>query len=148
MLVQTAVQLPMLPRMELPNHFLSGEASSRMGMKLQSKPGGCMSVKTKLFERLQSLGGVDDPSHTKQNEVAVLLLEGLQLILGPAGPAGVFTAGKKGKIYACRSAACTRKEPPNGSHRQRASLSPPGPQGFDPRTSCLLSPSSRLTRAP
>eukprot|EP00983_Pelagomonas_calceolata_P017384 545217-Pelagomonas_calceolata.AAC.1 len=27
-----------------------------MGMKLQSKPGGCMSVKTKLFERLQSVG--------------------------------------------------------------------------------------------
>eukprot|EP00983_Pelagomonas_calceolata_P062412 1147305-Pelagomonas_calceolata.AAC.1 len=35
-----------------------------MGMKLQSKPGGCMSVKTKLFKRLQSVGGVDDPSHT------------------------------------------------------------------------------------
>eukprot|EP00983_Pelagomonas_calceolata_P071165 1151099-Pelagomonas_calceolata.AAC.3 len=27
-----------------------------------------------------------------------------------------------------------RKEPPNGSHRQRASLSPPRPQGFDPYT--------------
>eukprot|EP00983_Pelagomonas_calceolata_P074108 1152412-Pelagomonas_calceolata.AAC.1 len=35
-----------------------------MGMKLQSKPGGCMSVTTKLFKRLQSVGGVDDPSHT------------------------------------------------------------------------------------
>eukprot|EP00983_Pelagomonas_calceolata_P004029 131123-Pelagomonas_calceolata.AAC.1 len=32
-----------------------------MGMKLQSKTGGCMSVKTK---RLQSTGGVDDPAHT------------------------------------------------------------------------------------
>eukprot|EP00983_Pelagomonas_calceolata_P024713 778593-Pelagomonas_calceolata.AAC.1 len=35
-----------------------------MGMKLQSKPGGCMSVKTKLCKRLQSVGDVDDPSHT------------------------------------------------------------------------------------
>eukprot|EP00983_Pelagomonas_calceolata_P022023 691250-Pelagomonas_calceolata.AAC.1 len=33
----------------------------RMSMKLQSKPGGCMSMKTKLFKRLQS---ADDPSHT------------------------------------------------------------------------------------
>eukprot|EP00983_Pelagomonas_calceolata_P008034 261832-Pelagomonas_calceolata.AAC.1 len=41
-----------------------------------------------------------------------------------------------------------RKEPPNGSHRQRASLCPPRPQEFDPGTSSLLSPSSRLTRAP
>eukprot|EP00983_Pelagomonas_calceolata_P055609 1144232-Pelagomonas_calceolata.AAC.1 len=48
-----------------------------MGMKLQSKPGGCMSVKTKLLKRLQSVGGV-----------AVLLLGGLKLVLGP----GVFTA--------------------------------------------------------
>eukprot|EP00983_Pelagomonas_calceolata_P069057 1150208-Pelagomonas_calceolata.AAC.2 len=31
--------------------------------KLQSKPGSCMSVKTKLFKRLQSVGGVDDTSH-------------------------------------------------------------------------------------
>eukprot|EP00983_Pelagomonas_calceolata_P075085 1152837-Pelagomonas_calceolata.AAC.1 len=29
-----------------------------MGMKLQSKLNGCMSVKTKLFKRLQSVGGV------------------------------------------------------------------------------------------
>eukprot|EP00983_Pelagomonas_calceolata_P065013 1148403-Pelagomonas_calceolata.AAC.3 len=35
-----------------------------MGVKLQSKPGGCMSVKTKLLKRLQSVWGVDDPSHT------------------------------------------------------------------------------------
>eukprot|EP00983_Pelagomonas_calceolata_P084202 1156315-Pelagomonas_calceolata.AAC.2 len=42
-----------------------------MGMKLQSKPGGCMRVKTKLFKRLQSVG-----------EVAVLLLGGLLLVLG------------------------------------------------------------------
>eukprot|EP00983_Pelagomonas_calceolata_P009034 293794-Pelagomonas_calceolata.AAC.1 len=44
-------------------------------MKLQSKPGGCMSVKAKLFKRLQGVG-----------EIVVLLLGGLQLILGP----GVF----------------------------------------------------------
>eukprot|EP00983_Pelagomonas_calceolata_P050407 1141960-Pelagomonas_calceolata.AAC.5 len=49
---------------------------NRMGMKLQSKPGSCMSVKTELFKRFQSVG-----------EVVVLLLGGLQLILGP----GVFT---------------------------------------------------------
>eukprot|EP00983_Pelagomonas_calceolata_P125784 1161236-Pelagomonas_calceolata.AAC.2 len=30
---------------------------NRMSMKLQSKPCGCMSVKTKLFKRLQSVGG-------------------------------------------------------------------------------------------
>eukprot|EP00983_Pelagomonas_calceolata_P055666 1144254-Pelagomonas_calceolata.AAC.1 len=41
----------------------------RMGMKLQSKPGGCMGVKTKLFKRLQSVRGVDDPAHTLQNRV-------------------------------------------------------------------------------
>eukprot|EP00983_Pelagomonas_calceolata_P071734 1151380-Pelagomonas_calceolata.AAC.1 len=48
----------------------------RMNMKLQSKLGGCMSVKTKLFTRLQSVEGI-----------VVLLLGGLDLILGP----GVFT---------------------------------------------------------
>eukprot|EP00983_Pelagomonas_calceolata_P003348 109114-Pelagomonas_calceolata.AAC.1 len=47
------------------NKFIS--VLNRMGMKLQSKPGGCMSVKTKLFKRLQSVWGVDDPSHTQQN---------------------------------------------------------------------------------
>eukprot|EP00983_Pelagomonas_calceolata_P050221 1141858-Pelagomonas_calceolata.AAC.2 len=36
----------------------------RMSMKLQSKPGGCMSVKTKLFKRLQSVWSVDHPTHT------------------------------------------------------------------------------------
>eukprot|EP00983_Pelagomonas_calceolata_P014183 452905-Pelagomonas_calceolata.AAC.1 len=36
----------------------------RMGMKLKIKPGGFMSVKIKLFKRLQSVGGVDDPAHT------------------------------------------------------------------------------------
>eukprot|EP00983_Pelagomonas_calceolata_P074139 1152432-Pelagomonas_calceolata.AAC.1 len=35
-----------------------------IGMKLQSKLGGCMSVKAKLFKRLQSVKGVDEPSHT------------------------------------------------------------------------------------
>eukprot|EP00983_Pelagomonas_calceolata_P080422 1155142-Pelagomonas_calceolata.AAC.2 len=37
-----------------------------MGMKLQSKPGGCMNVnlETKLLKRLQSVGGVSEPSHT------------------------------------------------------------------------------------
>eukprot|EP00983_Pelagomonas_calceolata_P122444 1160910-Pelagomonas_calceolata.AAC.1 len=35
-----------------------------MGMKLQSKPGGCMRVKTKLFKRLRGVRGVDDPIHT------------------------------------------------------------------------------------
>eukprot|EP00983_Pelagomonas_calceolata_P017917 562030-Pelagomonas_calceolata.AAC.1 len=35
-----------------------------MGTKLQSKLGGCMSVKNKLFKRLQSVKGVDEPSHT------------------------------------------------------------------------------------
>eukprot|EP00983_Pelagomonas_calceolata_P128303 1161498-Pelagomonas_calceolata.AAC.4 len=59
----------------------------RMGMKLQSKPGGCMSVKTKLFKRLQSVRGVGDASHTEQNKVALLLFGGLKLTLGP----GVFT---------------------------------------------------------
>eukprot|EP00983_Pelagomonas_calceolata_P034733 1088124-Pelagomonas_calceolata.AAC.1 len=39
----------------------------RMGMKLRSKPGGCMSVKTNLFKSLQSMMGVDDSTHTKQN---------------------------------------------------------------------------------
>eukprot|EP00983_Pelagomonas_calceolata_P131992 1161829-Pelagomonas_calceolata.AAC.1 len=36
----------------------------KMRMKLQSKLGGCMSVKTKLFKGLQSVMGVDDPTHT------------------------------------------------------------------------------------
>eukprot|EP00983_Pelagomonas_calceolata_P036185 1132479-Pelagomonas_calceolata.AAC.1 len=45
-------------------------------MKLQSKPGSCMSVKTKLFQKLQSVGGV-----------VVLLIGGLKLVFGP----GVFT---------------------------------------------------------
>eukprot|EP00983_Pelagomonas_calceolata_P100440 1158567-Pelagomonas_calceolata.AAC.2 len=36
-------------------------------MKLQSKPGGLMSVKTKLLKGLQSVRGVDDPAHTQQN---------------------------------------------------------------------------------
>eukprot|EP00983_Pelagomonas_calceolata_P119831 1160642-Pelagomonas_calceolata.AAC.11 len=36
----------------------------RMSMKLESKFDGCMSVKTKLFKRLQSVRGVDDPAHT------------------------------------------------------------------------------------
>eukprot|EP00983_Pelagomonas_calceolata_P028618 895924-Pelagomonas_calceolata.AAC.1 len=35
-----------------------------MGMMLQSKPGGCLSVKTKLFKRLQSVGSENDPTHT------------------------------------------------------------------------------------
>eukprot|EP00983_Pelagomonas_calceolata_P058860 1145664-Pelagomonas_calceolata.AAC.1 len=39
----------------------------RMDVKIQSKPGGCISVKTNLFKRLQSVGGADDPSHTWQN---------------------------------------------------------------------------------
>eukprot|EP00983_Pelagomonas_calceolata_P072983 1151960-Pelagomonas_calceolata.AAC.2 len=39
----------------------------RMDMKLQSKLDGCVSVKTKLLKRLQSVRGVDDPTHTKQN---------------------------------------------------------------------------------
>eukprot|EP00983_Pelagomonas_calceolata_P055408 1144135-Pelagomonas_calceolata.AAC.1 len=48
----------------------------RMGMKLPSKLGGLVHVKTKLFKRLQSVG-----------RVAVLLLGGLELALGP----GAFT---------------------------------------------------------
>eukprot|EP00983_Pelagomonas_calceolata_P052303 1142791-Pelagomonas_calceolata.AAC.2 len=44
--------------------------SDRMGIKLQSRLGGLMNVKTKLFKRLQSV-----------RDVAVLL-GGLQLILG------------------------------------------------------------------
>eukprot|EP00983_Pelagomonas_calceolata_P081306 1155519-Pelagomonas_calceolata.AAC.1 len=36
----------------------------RMSNKLQSKLGGSVRVKTKLFKGLQSLGGVDDPAHT------------------------------------------------------------------------------------
>eukprot|EP00983_Pelagomonas_calceolata_P046901 1140381-Pelagomonas_calceolata.AAC.3 len=36
----------------------------RMGMKLQSKPGGSVSVETKPFQGLQSVGGVNDPAHT------------------------------------------------------------------------------------
>eukprot|EP00983_Pelagomonas_calceolata_P060938 1146596-Pelagomonas_calceolata.AAC.5 len=38
-------------------------------MKLNSKLGGCMSLKTKLFKGLQSVRGEDDPSHTYQNGV-------------------------------------------------------------------------------
>eukprot|EP00983_Pelagomonas_calceolata_P117183 1160390-Pelagomonas_calceolata.AAC.5 len=36
----------------------------RMSMKLQSKLGGLVSVKTKLFKRLKSVGAVDDPART------------------------------------------------------------------------------------
>eukprot|EP00983_Pelagomonas_calceolata_P025364 795912-Pelagomonas_calceolata.AAC.1 len=35
----------------------------RMSMKLQSKLGGYMNVKTKLFQRLQSVRGVDPRPH-------------------------------------------------------------------------------------
>eukprot|EP00983_Pelagomonas_calceolata_P046734 1140320-Pelagomonas_calceolata.AAC.9 len=36
----------------------------RMSMKLQSKVDGCMTTKTKLFKRLSSVKGVDDPAHS------------------------------------------------------------------------------------
>eukprot|EP00983_Pelagomonas_calceolata_P062652 1147377-Pelagomonas_calceolata.AAC.1 len=39
----------------------------RLSMKLQSKLGALVSVKTKLFKRLKSVGAVDDPAHTLQN---------------------------------------------------------------------------------
>eukprot|EP00983_Pelagomonas_calceolata_P079046 1154513-Pelagomonas_calceolata.AAC.1 len=39
----------------------------RMGMKLQSKPGGCMRVKTKLCKRLQSVMGFIYPEKHKQH---------------------------------------------------------------------------------
>eukprot|EP00983_Pelagomonas_calceolata_P019082 599765-Pelagomonas_calceolata.AAC.1 len=38
-----------------------------LSMKLESKPGGCLIVKTKLFKRLKSVGGVGNLSHTYQN---------------------------------------------------------------------------------
>eukprot|EP00983_Pelagomonas_calceolata_P129160 1161585-Pelagomonas_calceolata.AAC.1 len=44
------------------NKFIS--VLNRMSMKLQSKVDGCMSIKTKLFKRLLSVKGVDDPAHT------------------------------------------------------------------------------------
>eukprot|EP00983_Pelagomonas_calceolata_P007063 230001-Pelagomonas_calceolata.AAC.1 len=47
-----------------------------MSMKLQSKLGGFMIVKAKLFKRLQSV-----------REIAVLLLKGLELTLGPSASA-------------------------------------------------------------
>eukprot|EP00983_Pelagomonas_calceolata_P102717 1158838-Pelagomonas_calceolata.AAC.11 len=52
-----------------------------IGMKLQSKPGGCMSVKAMLFKRLQDIAP------------AVLLLGGFRLILGP-GVLAVFDLNK------------------------------------------------------
>eukprot|EP00983_Pelagomonas_calceolata_P117420 1160413-Pelagomonas_calceolata.AAC.6 len=36
----------------------------KVSMKLQSKLGGCLSVKTKPFNGLQSVSDVDDPAHT------------------------------------------------------------------------------------
>eukprot|EP00983_Pelagomonas_calceolata_P060518 1146415-Pelagomonas_calceolata.AAC.1 len=49
---------------------------------------------------------------------------------------------KERPTFAVRPRAL-RKEPPIDSHQQRASLSPPRSQGFDPGTSSLLLPSSR-----
>eukprot|EP00983_Pelagomonas_calceolata_P075816 1153163-Pelagomonas_calceolata.AAC.3 len=39
-------------------------ALDRMSMKFQSKLDGCMSIKTKLFKRLQRVKGFDDSAHT------------------------------------------------------------------------------------
>eukprot|EP00983_Pelagomonas_calceolata_P054819 1143868-Pelagomonas_calceolata.AAC.4 len=62
----------------------------RMGMRLQSKLEGCISIKTKLFKRLQTLKceapGVLMTTPTPNRWIAVLLIGGLELISGP----GVF----------------------------------------------------------
>ena len=69
-------------------------------MKLEGKLGGFNRLKTKLFQGLQSVRGVDGPAHTQKNgmksdvsalkvlaKLAVLLLGGLKLAPRP----GVFT---------------------------------------------------------
>eukprot|EP00983_Pelagomonas_calceolata_P116833 1160355-Pelagomonas_calceolata.AAC.7 len=48
------VKISLLKSASGANKFIS--VLNRLSMKLQGKPGGCMSVKTKLFERLQSRG--------------------------------------------------------------------------------------------
>eukprot|EP00983_Pelagomonas_calceolata_P037470 1136339-Pelagomonas_calceolata.AAC.2 len=62
LILVTRVERSLLKSASGVREFLS--VLNGMGMKLESKPGGCLSVKTKLFKRLQSVGGVDDPAHT------------------------------------------------------------------------------------
>eukprot|EP00983_Pelagomonas_calceolata_P007055 229695-Pelagomonas_calceolata.AAC.1 len=61
LILATRVERSLLKSASGANKFIS--TLDRMGMKLHCKPGGCMSVKTKLFKNLQSVEGVDDPSH-------------------------------------------------------------------------------------
>eukprot|EP00983_Pelagomonas_calceolata_P069589 1150426-Pelagomonas_calceolata.AAC.4 len=56
------VERSLLKNASSANKFIS--TLDAMGMKLQSKLDGCMSVKTKHFKKFQSVRCVDDPAHT------------------------------------------------------------------------------------
>eukprot|EP00983_Pelagomonas_calceolata_P054295 1143639-Pelagomonas_calceolata.AAC.1 len=52
----------------------------RMSMKLQSKLGDCMSVKTKLIKKLQSVRGVDEEKRVARTGKESMIWERLQLL--------------------------------------------------------------------
>eukprot|EP00983_Pelagomonas_calceolata_P062100 1147139-Pelagomonas_calceolata.AAC.1 len=62
MILVMRVERSLLKSMSGACEFIS--VLDRVSMKLQSKLDGCMGVKTKLFKRLLSVRGADDPTHT------------------------------------------------------------------------------------
>eukprot|EP00983_Pelagomonas_calceolata_P111498 1159788-Pelagomonas_calceolata.AAC.1 len=64
LILVTRVERSLLKSASCASNVISVLTGQRMSMKLQSKVGGCMSVKTKLLKGLESVRGVDDPTHT------------------------------------------------------------------------------------